>query len=172
MTQTTKEAPTTNIINPKCIILYICSTISSVRNNNLAQNVQPCDAGEELRASTNGGHQNYDHTATLKNLPFGVFLNEQSLSNILLFDAVESKFRITIDTELDPSINIHLNYGTRVIFKQCGAGIYYFDTTNKDFEEDKTIDYKFLNAVYSNKSCFHRQEIKGPDEAIILQQLL
>ena len=34
--------------------------------NNLVQNIQSCDAGEELRSYTNGGYQDYDHTATLK----------------------------------------------------------------------------------------------------------
>ena len=73
MTQTTKEAPTTNIINPNWILLDTCSTISSIRNKSLVQNIQPCDSGEELRAYTNVGHQDYDHTATLKLLPFDVF---------------------------------------------------------------------------------------------------
>ena len=67
-------------------------------------------------------------------LPFEVFLIEQSLANIISFAAVAFKFRMTIDTELDPFINVHLHDGTRIIFKQCGSGIYYFDTTNEAFE--------------------------------------
>ena len=82
------------------------------------------------------------------------------------------KFRITIYTELDLFINVHLHDGTRIIFKQCGAGIYYFDTKNEAFAEYQTTDYKFINTVDSNKSCFHRLEIKGLNEAIILQQLV
>ena len=85
-------------------------------------------------------------------LPFEFFLNEQSLANILSFVAVASKFRITIDTELYPFINVHLHDGTRIIFKQFGAGLYYFDTTNEAFAEDQTTDYTFLNTVDSNKS--------------------
>ena len=65
MTQTTKEAPTTNIINPNWILLDTCSTISSIRDKNIVQNIQPCDAVEELRAYKNGGHQNHDRTTTL-----------------------------------------------------------------------------------------------------------
>ena len=159
MTQTTKEAPTTNIINPNWILLYSCLTISSIRNNNIVQNIQPCDSGEELRAYTNFGHQEYDHTATLK-CSFWIFFIEQSLAETLSFAAVASKFRITIDTELDPFINVHLHNSTRVIFKQCGAVLYYFDTTNEDFEEDQTTNYTFLNTVDSNKSCFHINKSK------------
>ena len=69
-------------------------------------------------------------------LPFEVFFNDQSLANILSFDIVASKFRKTIDTGLDTSINVHLYNGTRIILKQRGTGLYYFDTTNKAFTED------------------------------------
>ena len=67
-------------------------------------------------------------------LPFEVFFNEKSLGNILSFSAVASKFSITIDTELYPSIKVHIHDVTRIIFKKYGAGPYYFDTTNKVFE--------------------------------------
>ena len=86
-----------------------------------------------------------------------MIFNEQSLANILSFAAVASKFRITINTELDPFVNLNLHDGTRIIFRECGAGLYYFDTTNEAFAEDQTTDYTFLNTVDSNKSCFHRQ---------------
>ena len=105
-------------------------------------------------------------------LPFEVFLNEKTLGNILSFAAVASNSRITIDTELDTLINVHLHNGTRIISKQCGAGIYYFNTKNEAFSEEKTTYYIFLNTVDSNKSCFHRREIKGADESGILQQLV
>ena len=63
-----------------------------------------------------------------------------------------SKLRTTLDTELDPFINIRLHGGIMIIFKQCGTGLYNFDTTNEAFAEDQTIDYTFLNTVDSNKS--------------------
>ena len=67
-------------------------------------------------------------------LPFEVLFNEKYVANVLFFYAVASKFRITIDTELDPSTNSHLHDVTKIIFKQCGGGIYYFDTTSKAFD--------------------------------------
>ena len=79
MIQTTKEAPTTNIINPNWILLNTCSTTSSIRNKSLVQNIQPCDAGEELMAYTNHGHQDYDHTATFKVVTFWSFFMNNPL---------------------------------------------------------------------------------------------
>ena len=59
-----------------------------------------------------------------------VFYNEQVLANIISFSAVARKFRITIDIDLYPAINVHLNNDTIIIFKQCIGGCYYFDTIN------------------------------------------
>ena len=45
-------------------------------------------------------------------------------------------------------------------------------TKKEAFALYQTTEYTFLNRVGSNKSCFHRLEIKGADEARILQQLV
>ena len=47
---------------------------------------------------TNVGHQDYEHTATLKMLPFEVFFNGKSLTKILSFDAVTPTLRISLET--------------------------------------------------------------------------
>ena len=60
--------------------------------------------------------KNYDHTATFKILPSEVLFNEKYFANILFFSAAASKFRFTIETELEPSSNAHLHNGTRIIF--------------------------------------------------------
>ena len=70
-------------------------------------------------------------------LPFKVFYY-QSLANILSFAAVASKFRITIDTEFYPSINVHIDDGTSIMFKKLGEGLYYFYITNEAFDEGQT----------------------------------
>ena len=59
-----------------------------------------------------------------------------------------------------------------IIFNKCRGGLYYFDTTNKNFSEYQNTYYTFINTVESNRSCFHRQEIKGVDGARILQKLI
>ena len=89
-------------------------------------NIQPCDTGEGLKAYINGWNQDYDHTTTLKMLSFQFFFNDKYFAKILSFSAVASKFNITIVTYLDPSINIHLHYGTRIIFKKFGGGSILF----------------------------------------------
>ena len=156
MTQTTKETTTTNIINPNLILLETCSTISYTRNKILVQNIQPCDTGEELRAYTNGGHQDYEHTVTLKWFPFWIFKWTIPCKHTFLCRG-GVQVRIIINTELNLFINVQLHDGKIIIFKKCREGIYYFDKKNEAFTKDQTTYYTFLNTVNSNKSCFHGQ---------------
>ena len=63
-------------------------------------------------------------------LPFKTNYNQNSLANILFFSAVARRFRITIDTYVDSTINMHLYNGTIIQIKQLKGGIYYYYTTN------------------------------------------
>ena len=105
-------------------------------------------------------------------LTLEVFYNKNSLGNILSFTAVVCKFKITIDKDLYPFINVNLNNGTIIIFKQCSGGLYYFHTTNMKHKiiNSQVTDYTFLNTVESNNSYFQQRETKGVDKARIPQQ--
>ena len=85
---------------------------------------------KELWAYSNGGHQDYSKTATMTMLPFEVFYKTNPLGKILSFAAVTRKFSLTIDTNLDLAINMHLDYGTSITIKKCRVGLYYYDTAN------------------------------------------
>ena len=67
-------------------------------------------------------------------LPFEFFFNKQSLKNILSFAAVAYNYRIIINTELEPSVKLHLHDGTRIIFKKFRGGPYNFDINNEAFD--------------------------------------
>ena len=83
-------------------------------------------------------------------------------------------FRITSYTDTNSAINVHIDDGTIIKLKQCSGGLYYYDTTNMENNTTKNqvTDYIFMNTVESNKSYFHRREIKGAYASIILQQLI
>ena len=51
-------------------------------------------------------------------LTFKVFYDKNYLANILSFSVVARKFRITADTDLDPSTNVHVDRGTSIMFKK------------------------------------------------------
>ena len=83
------------------------------------------------------------------------------------------RFRITIDIDIDSATNVHPDNGNIIRSKQYSGGLYYYDTTNMENNTTKNqvTDYIFMNTVESNKSYFHRREIKGSDAARIFQQL-
>ena len=82
-------------------------------------------------------------------LTLEAFYQNKSLSNIFSFVAVACKFRITINADLYPAINVHLSDGTIIIFKKCSRGIYYFDKTNTEHNiiNIQVTDCTFLKTV-------------------------
>ena len=66
---------------------------------------------------------------------------------MLSFSTVASKIRIAINTELDPYINVNLNNGPVLYSRNVEESYTYFDTTNKDFDEDQTTHYTFFNTI-------------------------
>ena len=95
-------------------------------------------------------------------LPFEVFYQKYSHANILVFAAVERRFRIAIDTDIDSAINLHLNDDTIIKFKQCSRGLYCYDSANieNNTNNNQVKNYTFLNPVERKNSYFYRREIK------------
>ena len=104
-------------------------------------------------------------------IPLEVFCKNNFLANVLLFAEVESRFHIAFETEINSATNVHINDGTRIRFNQCIGGVYYYDTKiwKITILATKLPILFFLNVAHSNKSYFHKREIKGADAARILQ---
>ena len=162
MNQTTNGTTATDIINPDWILLDTCYTISSVRNRNLVQDFCACDTDKGLRAYNNGLHQDYNYTATMTMLKLKVFYNGNYLTKTILFAAVERKFSITIDTGLDPAINMHLSDSTIIMLKKCNGGLYYYGTNTMEHNNinSQVPDYILLNTVDGKKAYLHQGKIK------------
>lgn len=62
--QTTNNVPVNDIINPNFLLLDTCSTISYINNEDFVKDILSYDAGEELWAYENMGHQYYSYTTT------------------------------------------------------------------------------------------------------------
>ena len=72
------------------------------------------------------------------------------------------KFSITIDTDLYPAMNVQLDNGTIIMFKQCRTELYCYYMTNMEHNtiNIQVIDYTFINTVEINKAYFHQREPK------------
>ena len=96
-------------------------------------------------------------------LPFRVFYNGKSLAKILSFAKVMRRFRITIVTDIDSMIKLHINDGSNIRFQQCRRGLYYYDTTsmgNKTNKKQVNV-YTFMSTS-ERKSCTST-EVKSKD---------
>ena len=98
------------------------------------------------------------------------------MANILSLKDVSSKFRVTMDTTVEHSMNVHLSDNHVLKFKQCGDGLHFLDTStlgNSVFSSNSTVNgYSYLQTVTSNKQYFTCRKVQGANAAHNLQQLL
>ena len=88
----------------------------------------PMTQAKKTQAYTKGVNQYYNYTANTAMLPLEVFYKKKTLANIPSFDAVGRRLRITIDTDIDSTIDLHVGNGTKIKFKQCRGRLYIIMT--------------------------------------------
>ena len=98
-----------DIIPESWILLDSESTVSVFKTKDLVSNIR--NSKNSLRVMTNGGPQLSSQIATVENLG-DVWFNTRSLANILSMAAVRKVGRITMDTTIEPAMNIHRKDGT------------------------------------------------------------
>jgi hypothetical protein len=152
------------------VLLDTCSTASVFCNYKLVEDLIVCSEEEELVIQTNGGEKCFDLKSKMKLFPIDVHFNDDSMANILsLKDVAELEgVRITMDTSEERAISVHFQ-GSIYKFSEHQEGLYYMDMDELK-SKDEISPYCFLESVQDNKSYFSDAEIKGADNARILQQ--
>ena len=92
-----------------------------------------------MRAYSNGGYQNTNQVGEFPGM-LNVWYNRDSMLNILSFRDVRENFRITMDTNKENSIRVHL-LGGSTKFMEAESGLYLL-RNNKD-TKDKISAYSF-----------------------------
>ena len=64
---------------------------------------------EHVQVYINGGHMEYTMKSTLKNFAIHIYVNNNSMKNILYLKEVVNYFRVTMDTNEYHTMLIHLN---------------------------------------------------------------
>ena len=85
---------------------------------------------------------------------------------------MRKKFRITSDTDVDNSINVHLSKTKIMKFLEIASGLYIWRpegvTVDGDKHTNKPISaYSFLNLVSRNKKHFTARHIAGVERSLI-----
>jgi Reverse transcriptase (RNA-dependent DNA polymerase)/Zinc knuckle len=152
------------------VLLDSESTISVFNNAALLRNIRL--SSTSVTVHTNGGTQVSSYVGDIPN--FGpVWFNPLSLANILSLAAVRKVCRVTMDSAITPSFQVHKLDGTTMVFNEFRSGLYYHDTAKISANTNSTINaYTLLNTVANNKALFTRREIEGADKARTLYQQL
>ena len=141
------------------------STFNSVKNKDLINNIKDCDPMNSL---ANGGSMVYNKVGTLNLLQnISVYYNPESIANILSMAHVTSTYRVTMDSDVEDAIFVHIGDNETLKFTRCGNGLYYYDTNSKT--KQTVAPYILFSTVAANKQYYTSREIQGADEARILQ---
>ena len=149
---------------PKSWILLDTQSTTSVFNNpNMIGDIRPSE--RTLRVQTNGGHQDSNMKGVFKNLG-PVWFNRASIANILSLAEVRKVCRVTLDTEVEPTMFVHRKDGSLMKFTEHSTGLYVFDTASpSNYTSEPVSAYALVSTVADNKKLFTRREIDRADAA-------
>ena len=142
------------------ILIDTGSTLSVFNNNRMLLNVRR--SKKTMRAYSNGGHQDSNLVGDFPAM-FEVWYNPESMLNIMSFKDVRKHFRITIDTDVENTVNVHLKCGKVLKFEEVESGLYLLRSNNES--NKKVSAYSYLTLVKANKSQFTTREVKRADAA-------
>jgi hypothetical protein len=154
------------------VLLDSDSSISIFNNAAMLDNIHNVDTPLVLQ-SNGGGHQVTSQMGSIEN--FGkVWYNPQSIANILSLSDVCKARRVTMDSNNDAALHVHLLDGSCYLrFKEHESGLYLHDTTEgKSSYQQATPNtneeingYSYLQTVADNKKGFTKRQITAADNA-------
>ena len=97
-----------------------------------------------------------------------VWYNPQSIANILSLSEVRKVCRVTMDSNAEPSINVHRVNGSIMSFIEHPSGLYVYNPNSNEI----VSAYTLLSTVADQKKMFSRREIEAADEARALYRKL
>ena len=166
----TQTNDSTRGIPKSWILLDSQSTVSVFNNRVMLTDIKKTN--HKLNLLTNGGMHTTDMKGELKN--YGtVWYSPKSFANILSLAEVRKKFRVTMDTQVEASINIHRKNGTKTKFKEYKNELYYYDVpVINDKLNNEVTDYCFVTTVAKNKLMLTRRKIEAANKARELYALI
>ena len=96
---------------------------------------------------------------------FHVWYNPSSMVNILAWCDVRKKFRITTDTNIETTINVHINKNHIIKFREVESGLYIYNTENTLRNNNTPLGHSFLNLTTENMSNFTNSQIRQAERA-------
>ena len=157
-----------NINNEDCN--YLCSDIlldsgsscSVFNNDEILENT--VDSETTLICYTNDRHQDSYKMGYFPGF-FYEWYNPMSMLNILSFTEVRKKFRITMDTNKETSMILHLENNKIMRYNEVLSGLYVLKGKRKVINEKIMQKQSYLSTVIENKAKFSNIQVIMADEA-------
>ena len=153
-------------IDPDSILLDSQSTISVFRNPRMLTNIRR--SKHTLRAITNGGYQDSNLVGDFANLG-EVWFNENSIANILSLADECNVCRVTMDSGIERSMNVHRLDGSIMQFVEHESGLYVY---HPNVTNPPVTGYSMLSTVAAQKKLFTPRQIRDADTARNLYRMI
>mmetsp|Transcript_1239 Transcript_1239/g.1758 ORF Transcript_1239/g.1758 Transcript_1239/m.1758 type:complete len:570 (-) Transcript_1239:3022-4731(-) len=124
-----------NLLPSSWLLLDSCSSISSMKTMSFVKHIKQV---EPITTYSNGGTMNYSWKGVFSFLPScPAYYNKESLANKLSLSDVMEKYKVTMNSEIEHSIQVHLEKGQIMRFAQVGNGIFACDLSGPDCDVSK-----------------------------------
>ena len=111
-----------NIYSDTDVLIDTGSTCSVMKNDDMLLNITNSD--KTLHAYANGGDQDSNLRGDFPGF-FRVWLNRNSMLNILAFKDVRERFCVTVDTLIENAICVHMDNGSILKVQRSGVRIVF-----------------------------------------------
>ena len=124
MASFTRALPTT------WLLLDSCSTTNMISNKSWLRNIH--NDGTSISVRCNAGKIRLTHKGYFGSYPEPVWFHPHGIANIMSLDNVAKYFRITMDTEADNAMLLHMDNGLTTKFIPNGKGLYHHNLNTDD----------------------------------------
>jgi len=115
-------------INPNLVLLDSASSHHLFHNERLLTNVGPTTNVEVLNMSSNGGSFKTNHRGKFG--PIFVRVNQNCLANVLSLALITDVYRVTMDTEVEDAIFVHISAKHKMTFIRVDHDLYACDVSD------------------------------------------
>ena len=155
------------------------STATTIKNKAFLLNSRDCTEEEELLIHTNGGDKVFQNQGNLNIIPMIAHFDPTSLANFLALKDVSKTpgVRVTMDTDEEAAMLVHLPNQNILNLRECGDGLYCYNIgtevgTNKSKNPFTNYSPQFVTTVKTNKDVFIKKDIQRADKARLLQEYI
>ena len=148
------------------LLMDSCSSVTIISNKRLLHGIHK--SKQKLRVHCGAGSKVLTMKAKFGDYPIEVWYDPTGPANIMSLDEVADVFRMTMDTDIERSINLHRMDGTIIKFRPLMARLYSYKMAPQQDEQF----WSLIQTVKGNQDYYTRREIENADKARRFQNII